>query len=86
MQPFKETTLSEIQRKQFELMSEKEKELVRKGHPTKIISTETREEICSFNEHNFEVPKEALDSFARAILPDVVEYYKNKKDDNQSDW
>ena len=86
MQPFNETTLSEIQRKQFELMSEREKELIRKGHPTKIVSTETGEEICSFNEHNFEFSKEALDSFARAILPDVVEYYKNKKDDNQSDW
>ena len=86
MQTSKETTLSEIQRKQFELMSEREKELIRKGHPTKIISTETGEEICSFNEHNFEFSKEALDSFARAILPDVVEYYKNKKDDNQSDW
>ena len=82
MQASKETTFSEIQRKQFELMSEREKELVRKGHPTKIISTETGEEICSFNEQNFEVPKEALDSFARAILLDVVEYYKNKKDDN----
>ena len=85
MKPFNETTLSDIQRKQFELMSEREKELVRKGHPTKIISTETGEGICSFNEHNFEVSKEALDSFARAILPDVVEYYKNKKDDKQSD-
>ncbi len=80
MQPFNETTLSEIQRKQFELMSEREKKLVRKGHPTKIISTETEEEICSFNENNFEVPKEALESLARAVLPDIIEYYQNKKD------
>ncbi len=85
MQPFNETTLSEIQRKQFELMFEREKELVRKGHPTKIISTETGEEICSFNEHNFEVPKDALESFARAVLPDIIEYYQNKKEDIQSD-
>ena len=81
MQPFNETTLSEIQRKQFELMSEREKDLVRKGHPVKIISTETEEEICSFNENNFEIPKEALESFARAVLPDIIEYYQNKKDD-----
>lgn len=79
MQPFNEKTLSEIQRKQFELMSEREKELVRKGHPTKIISTETGEEICSYNEYNFEISKDALDSFARAVLPDIIEYYKNKK-------
>ncbi len=85
MQPFNKKTLSEIQRKQFELMSEREKELVRKGHPTKIISTETGEEICSFNEHNFEIPKDALDSFARAVLPDIIEYYKNKKEDIQND-
>ena len=81
MQPFNETTLSEIQRKQFELMSKREKELVLKGYPTKIIYTETGEEICSFNEHNFEVPKDALESFARAVLPDIIEYYQNKKED-----
>ena len=81
MQPFDKTSLSEVQRKQFELMSEREKDLVRKGHPVKIISTETEEEICSFNENNFEIPKEALESFARAVLPDIIEYYQNKKDD-----
>ena len=81
MQPIDETNLSDIQRKEFESMSEREKDLVRKGHPVKIISTETEEDICSFNEKNFEVPKEALDSLARAVLPDIIEYYQNKKDD-----
>lgn len=80
MQPFDETRLSEVQREQFELMSEREKDLVRKGHPVKIISTENEEEICSFNENNFEVSKEALQSLARAVLPDITEYYQNKKD------
>ncbi len=80
MQPFDETKLSEVQREHFELMSEREKDLVRKGHPVKIISTETEEEICSFNENNFVIPKEALESFARAVLPDIIEYYQNKKD------
>lgn len=78
MQQSKEKTISEIQKKQFELMSEKEKELVRKGHLTKIISIKSREEICSFNEHNFEVPKEVLDSFASAVVPDVIKYYKKE--------
>ena len=81
MQPFDETKLTEVQRKQFELMSEREKDLVRKGHPVKIISTETEEDICSFNEKNFEVPKAALESFVRAVLPDIVEYYNNKRED-----
>lgn len=80
MQPFAETRLSEVQREQFALMSEREKDLVRKGHPVKIISIETEEEICLFNENNFEVPKEALQSLARAVLPDIIEYYQNKKD------
>lgn len=35
MQPFDETKLSAIQRKAFESMSEREKDLVRKGHPVK---------------------------------------------------
>lgn len=81
MQPFDETKLSAIQRKAFESMSEREKNLVRKGHPVKIISTETEEEICSFNESNFKISKEALESLARAMLPDIIEYYKNEKDD-----
>lgn len=81
MQPFDETRLSKVQREQFELMSEREKDLVRKGHLVKIVSTETEEEICSFNENNFQMPKEALESLARAVLPDIIEYYQNKKDD-----
>lgn len=81
MQPFDETRLSKVQREQFELMSEREKDLVRKGHLVKIVSTETEEEICSFNENNFQMRKEALESLARAVLPDIIEYYQNKKDD-----
>ena len=81
MQPFDETKLTEVQRKQFELMSEREKDLVRKGHPVKIISLESEEEICSFNEDTYEIPKSALESFARAVLPDIVEYYNNKRED-----
>ena len=79
MQPFDETRLSEARREQFELMSEREKDLVRKGHPVKIISAKTEEEICSFNENNFEIPKEALKSLARVFLPDIIKYYEDKK-------
>ena len=81
MQPFDETKLSDIQRKEFESLPEQAKDLVCKGHLVKIISTETKEEICTFNENSFEIPKGALESFARAVLPDIIEYYKNKKDD-----
>lgn len=62
-------------------MSERGKNLVRKGHPVKIISLETVKEICSFNENNFEASKKDLESLARAFLPDIIEYFKNKKDD-----
>ena len=81
MQTFDKTKLSDVQRKEFEAMSEREKELVRKGHPVKIISRETEKEICTFNENNFEVSKEDLESLARAFLPDIIEYFKIKKDD-----
>lgn len=81
MQPFDETKLTEVQRKQFELMSEREKDLVCKGHLVKVISLESEEEICSFNEDTYEIPKSALESFVRAVLPDIVEYYNNKRED-----
>ena len=80
MQPFDETKLSDIQRKEFESMSEREKDLVRKGHPVKIISLESKDEICSFNNDTYEIPKSALESFVRAVLPDIVEYYNNKRE------
>ena len=81
MQPFDETKLTEVQRKQFELMSEREKDLVCKGHLVKVISLESEEEICSFNEDTYEISKSALESFVRAVLPDIVEYYNNKRED-----
>lgn len=81
MQSLDNTKFAEIQKREFESLPEQARDLVRKGHPVKIISTETEEEICSFNESNFEIPKEALESLARAVLPDIIEYYKNKKED-----
>ena len=81
MQPFDETKLSDIQRKEFESMSEREKDLVRKGHPVKIISLESEDEICSFNNDTYEIPKSALESFVRAALPDIIDYYNNKRED-----
>lgn len=80
MRSFNETTLSDVQRKYFEAMSEEQRELIRKGAPFAFVSLETGEKICSFNTENYQPPKEALDSLARAVLPDIIEYYQNKKD------
>lgn len=81
MHSFDETKLSDIQREYFESMPEEQKDLIRKGAPVAFLSLETGEEICSFNTDNYEPPKGALEMLARALLPDIMEYFKNKKDD-----
>lgn len=81
MQSFNETILSDIQRKYFEAMSEGQIDLIRKGAPVAFLSLETGEEICSFNTDNYEPLEGALEMLARVLLPDIMEYFKNKKDD-----
>lgn len=81
MHSFDETKLSDIQREYFESMPEEQKNLIRKGAPVAFLSLETGEEICSFNTDNYEQPEGALERLARALLPDIMEYFKNNKDD-----
>ena len=81
MQSFYNSKFTEIQKREFESLPEQAKDLVCKGHLVKIISLEPKEEICSFNNDTYEIPKSALESFVRAVLPDIVEYYSNKKED-----
>ena len=81
MHSFDETKLSDIQREHFESMSEEQKDLIRKGAPVAFIPFETGGAICSFNTDNYEPPEDAYERLARVLLPDIMEYYKNKKDD-----
>ncbi len=81
MQSFDNSKFTEIQKREFESLPEQTKDLVCKGHLVKVISLESEEEICSFNEDTYEIPKSALESFVRAVLPDIVEYYNNKRED-----
>ena len=81
MQSFDNSKLTEIQKREFESLPEQAKDLVCKGHLVKIISLEPEEEICSFNDDTYKIPKCALESFVRAVLSDIVEYYSNKKED-----
>lgn len=81
MQSFDNSKFTEIQKREFESLPEQAKDLVCKGHLVKIISLESEDEICSFNNDTYKIPKSALDSFARAVLPDIVEYYNNKRED-----
>ena len=79
MQSFDKSKFTKIQKREFESLPKQAKDLVCKGHLVKVISLESEEEICSFNNDTYKIPKSALDSFARAVLPDIVEYYGNKK-------
>ena len=48
MTSFDKSKFPEIQKNEFESLSEQRKKLVKKGHLIKIISLEKEEEICSF--------------------------------------
>ena len=80
MQSFDNSKLTEIQKREFESLPEQAKDLVCKGHLVEIISLESEEEICSFNNDTYKIPKSALDSLVRAVLPDIIEYYNNKRE------
>lgn len=80
MQTFDKTILSDVQSKEFEAMSEREKIQSARVILLKLFLLKPKK-ICSFNENNFEASKEDLESLARAFLPDIIEYFKNKKDD-----
>lgn len=80
MQSFDNSKRTEIQKREFESLPEQAKDLVCKGHLVEIISLESEEEICSFNNDTYKIPKSALDSLVRAVLPDIIEYYNNKRE------
>ena len=80
MQSFDNSKRMEIQKREFESLPEQAKDLVCKGHLVEIISLESEEEICPFNNDTYKIPKSALDSLVRAVLPDIIEYYNNKRE------
>lgn len=75
---FDETTLSPVQKAVYEKISESEREKVRQGYGVSVIDLETGDTICVFNKDTYRPPKRAIEELARALLPEIVEFYKDE--------
>ena len=66
---FDETTLSPIQKAIYQKISESEKEKVRQGYGVSVVE---------FNRDTYRPPKRAIEELARALLPEIVKFYKDE--------
>ena len=75
---FDETALSPVQKAVYEKMSEADKEKVRQGYGVSAVDLETGDTICVFNKDTYRPTKRAIEELARALLPEIVEFYKDE--------
>jgi hypothetical protein len=74
-QPFDENSLSPVQKQCFWWLSSDNQERVRAGYGTIIADLESQTKVCTFNMESYNPPKDALYSFARALLPLAKEFF-----------
>ena len=80
---FNETALTPVQKAVYEKISEAEKEKVRQGYGVSVIDLETGDTICEFNRDTYRPPKRAIEELARALLPEIVEFYKDENNQKE---
>lgn len=71
--------MDKVQRQVFEKMNPAEQQKILEGYPASIVNLESGDTVCKFNMENFHMPKHAIKSFARRILPDIQESYSNEE-------
>ena len=71
-------SLSSVQKAVYEKMSEADKEKVRQGYGVSVVDLQTGDTICEFNRDTYRPPKRAIEEVARALLPEIVEFYKDE--------
>lgn len=71
--------MDKVQRQVFEKMNPAEQQKILEGYPASIVNLESGDTICKFNIENFHMPKHAIESFARRILPDIQESFSNEE-------
>ena len=79
VKPFNEELLTSVQKHYYSRLSETEKEKIRAGYGTVVLDLQSGKKICEFNMENYKPPKETLDRFARALLPDIREYFSKEE-------
>ena len=84
---FDKSELSPIQKMVYEQLKENEQEKLREGYGTVVIDLESEERICEFNKDTYRPPQRALENLARALLPSIIEYYKDEKNQKEfEEW
>ena len=71
--------MDKVQCQVFEKMNPAEQQKILEGYPASIVNLESGDTVCKFNMENFHMPKHAIESFARRILPDIQEFYSHEE-------
>ena len=71
--------MDKVQRQVFEMMNPAEQQKILEGYPASVVNLESDDTVCKFNMENFHMPKHAIESFARRILPDIQESYSSEE-------
>lgn len=90
-----ESKLTPLQKQCFQQLSANEQTEIRKGNGASVVDLANGGTICDFNMENYQPPQSAIESLARALFPQIREYFaqeenlkqlderKNEKEDNQ---
>ena len=70
--------MNDIQRQVFERLHKSSQDKIREGYGAIVRDLESGETIAEFNMESYRPPKRAIERFAKAILPHIKEYYRNR--------
>ena len=70
---------SKVQKEQYDKLPEKAKKNVDDGYGVVVCDLESAATICKFNMENFRPTDEQVEALAEVLLPDIIEFYKDKK-------
>ena len=70
---------SKVQKEQYDLLPERAKKDVDDGYGVVVCDLETQRTICKFNMENFRPSDEQVEALAEVLLPDIIEFYKDEK-------
>ena len=74
-----EQNFTPLQKQHFDAMRPEMQEKIREGYGTVILDLESKRRICEFNMENYQPPQEAIESFARSLLPAMREFFSKEE-------
>jgi len=77
--PLDKESLTNVQKQCLSRLLEKGQDSILAGQAAVVVDLESETEICSFMLSSYKPPQHAIESFARAILPSIQEFYSHEK-------